>query len=270
MNCFPFEDPVIVVRVKGAKIRESLENSVYLVPALEGRYCQVSGLRFCYNTTLPPGSRVRWVEIAGQPLDNDRGYTMATRGYMGRGKDGFLSLLVRSEGGEAEEIVSEENGVLISMILRQYFMSLSVLRRWRRWGPSMGRHWGDVHEKLHAGEGATQVLEPEGGGHKHSSSGDVKHHDAGEGEEGEETEDDGEGHDEKVEEGEEEGRRTYLARSVVRRWMRAAGIKHGDVGTVEDYDMGESGLLPGWTRGIAPRLEGRIVIESVEVEAQEN
>ncbi|KAL8749847.1 MAG: hypothetical protein Q9184_006645, partial [Pyrenodesmia sp. 2 TL-2023] len=132
MNCFPFEDPVIVVRVKGKAIRQALENSVCLVPALEGRYCQVSGARFCYNTIAKPGSRVQWVEVAGAALDEDKEYTVATRGYMGRGKDGFTSLLVRSEGGEAEEIVSEENGILISMILRQYFMSLKVMKRWRR------------------------------------------------------------------------------------------------------------------------------------------
>ncbi|KAL8945600.1 MAG: hypothetical protein Q9222_007879, partial [Ikaeria aurantiellina] len=113
MNCFPFEDPVIVVRVRGDAIRQALENSVSLVPALEGRYAQVSGMRFCYNTAHAPGARVRWIEIAGAPLDEEKEYTMATRGYMGRGKDGFLSLLVRSEGGDAEEIVGEENGILI-------------------------------------------------------------------------------------------------------------------------------------------------------------
>ncbi|KAL8815080.1 MAG: hypothetical protein Q9223_005744, partial [Gallowayella weberi] len=104
MNCFPFEDPVIVIRVRGHAIRAALENSVALVPALEGRYSQISGIRFCYDPALPAGARVKWVEISGAPLDDAREYTMATRGYMGRGKDGFTSLLVRSEGGEAEEV----------------------------------------------------------------------------------------------------------------------------------------------------------------------
>ncbi|KAL8695983.1 MAG: hypothetical protein Q9224_003033, partial [Gallowayella concinna] len=106
MNCFPFEDPVIVIRVRGKAIRDALENSVALVPALEGRYSQVSGIRFGYDPSLPSGSRVRWVKMSDDdaPLDDEREYTMATRGYMGRGKDGFTSLLVRSEGGEAEEV----------------------------------------------------------------------------------------------------------------------------------------------------------------------
>jgi 5'-nucleotidase len=35
-DCFPFEDPVVVVRVKGADIWDALENGVSLYPALEG------------------------------------------------------------------------------------------------------------------------------------------------------------------------------------------------------------------------------------------
>ena len=55
---------------------------------------------------------------------------------------------MQSEGGDAEEIVSEENGILISMLLRQYFLSLKVLRRWTKLEPSMGRHWNRVHKDL--------------------------------------------------------------------------------------------------------------------------
>ncbi|CAL8584232.1 hypothetical protein XPA_009836 [Xanthoria parietina] len=263
MNCFPFEDPVIVIRVKGSAILAALENSISLIPALEGRYSQVSGIRFCYDTSLRAGSRVKWVEVAGSPLDEQREYTMATRGYMGRGKDGFTSLLVKSEGGEAEEIVSEENGILISMILRQYFMSLKVLGRWRRWGPSMGRHWGGVQEKLHRQDGM-DVIEPKtkATAHKHTLSGNVK----GQHEHrcGEDDSDDDDAAD--VENGvsdpttidaaAKEERQTYLARSVVRHWMRAAKIH--SAGLVDEGAT--DGEMPDWTKGIAPKLEGRIII----------
>lgn len=42
-----------------------------------------------------------------------------------------MPLLVRSEGGQAEEIVDEENGILISTILRQYFMGLRTVGQWK-------------------------------------------------------------------------------------------------------------------------------------------
>lgn len=68
---------------------------------------------------------------------------------MARGKDGYSSLLVVPEGGECEEVVSEENGVLISTIIRQYFLSLKILGKWKRWGPSLDRHWNSVNKTFH-------------------------------------------------------------------------------------------------------------------------
>lgn len=150
LNCFPFEDPVVVLRVRGNALLEALENGVSQLPKMEGRFPQVSNISFGYMPSAPPGSRITWAKIYGKPIDYDRKYVLATRGYMSRGKDGFTSLLVKSEGGEVEEIVDEENGALISTMLRQYFLSLRVLGRWQRWSQSMARHWDTVHRCLHS------------------------------------------------------------------------------------------------------------------------
>lgn len=158
MNCFPFEDPVVVLRLPGQAIVDALENSVSLYPALEGRFPQVSNITFTFYPEKPPGSRITSIKIGSEPLDIDLEYTLATRGYMARGKDGYTSLLAKSEGGPAEEVVSEENGVLISTIIRQYFLSLKVLRKWKQFGPSLGRHWGNIHEELHE---THPVIEPQ-------------------------------------------------------------------------------------------------------------
>lgn len=272
LNCFPFEDPVVVLRINGKAILEALENSVCLVPALEGRFLQVSNIQFAYNPNLPPGSRVTWTKIHGEPLDLEKSYTMATRGYMGRGKDGYDSLLVRSEGGEAEEIVSEENGILISMVLRQYFMSLKVLGKWARWSPSLHRHWGGVHDRLHAGG---KVHEPSplkhGPKHNHNHTNTIRHQaekakinvdgklvDS-------DTDDEQDDHYDGLASSvgsveEKKGREMHIARVYTRKWMDLAGIERRDVGMVGE----KSGEweLPHWTRGIAPRLEGRIVVEN--------
>ena len=272
LNCFPFEDPVVVLRIKGKAILEALENSVCLFPALEGRFPQVSNIHFAYNPKLTPGSRVKWIKIHGEPLDHDKSYTMATRGYMGRGKDGYDSLLVRSEGGDAEEIVSEENGILISMVLRQYFMSLKVLGKWARWSSSLHRHWGGVHDRLHAGG---KVHEPSrliknNGTTQHNRTDDARIHakKAKTDVDGKlvdsDTDDEKDHHYEgsspsvgSVED--KKGREMHIARVYTRRWMDLAGIERRDVGMVGE----KSGEweLPHWTRGIAPRVEGRIVVE---------
>ncbi|KAL9001971.1 MAG: hypothetical protein Q9180_009995, partial [Flavoplaca navasiana] len=157
-----------------------------------------------------------------------------------------------------------------------YFMSLKVLGRWRRWSKSLGRHWGSVQEKLH-GRNGMSVLElgdktTTTTTHKHTLSGNVKreeedaastHHC------GDDDSDDDDAVDvlnvtsdsATIEKAEKEERETYLARSVVRHWMRVAKIK--SAGVVEDEEvLGQRGIgTPDWTRGIAPKLEGRIVIE---------
>lgn len=136
MNCFPFEDPVVVIKVTGQAIWDALENGLSQYPALEGRFPQVSNITFKFDGHRPSGSRIVDATIGGKPIDMARKYVLVTRGYMARGKDGYDSLLIEAEGGSAEEIVSEENGILISMLLRQYFMSLRVVGKWNNWGNS--------------------------------------------------------------------------------------------------------------------------------------
>lgn len=263
LDCFPFEDPVIVIRVKGKAILQALENSVCLVPALEGRYPQVSNIQFKYNPKLPPGSRVIWATTNGESLDLERSYTMATRGYMGRGKDGYDSLLVQSEGGQCEEVVSEENGILISMIMRQYFMSLKVLGKWTRWSPSLHRHWDGVNTRLHS---RGRVRAPSS-----AEDGDDRRGRGKTNVDGRQVDSDTE--DENVPESNttsssasrigivkaQTDRKTHLARRFTRKWMDVARIQRRDVGMVGDVEA--DGFLPHWTHGIAPKTEGRILIE---------
>jgi 2',3'-cyclic-nucleotide 2'-phosphodiesterase (5'-nucleotidase family) len=45
MDCFPFEDPVVVIKVKGKAVVEALENGVGSYPSLEGTYTRWSSLR---------------------------------------------------------------------------------------------------------------------------------------------------------------------------------------------------------------------------------
>jgi len=86
INCFPFEDPVVVLQVTGKAILGALENGVSNYPALEGRFPQVSNIRFEVDYSKPPHSRISNVTIGDEPLDMKREYKLATRGYMGRGK----------------------------------------------------------------------------------------------------------------------------------------------------------------------------------------
>ena len=295
MNCFPFEDPVVVLELTGKAILDALENAISLIPALEGRYPQVSNITFEYHASAPVGSRVAWANIGEEALDQEKTYKLATRGYMGRGKDGFTSLLAKSEGGKAEEIVSEENGVLISMILRQYFLSLKIIGRWRRWGPNMHRHWDGVHDKLH-NSGGMKVREPSAKAAidhdsvpianppKHGRNGSLKHprpaprtrssnaaepvDDAVDSDTDDDTDtasgNTAHAHHRSSSMGVREDREQYLRRSVAKKWMRLAGIKREHIDCLDEVGSErDAEFLPSWTKGIAPTLEGRIRIIKV-------
>ncbi|EAQ88608.1 hypothetical protein CHGG_05227 [Chaetomium globosum CBS 148.51] len=276
-DCFPFEDPVIVMKVSGQGIWDALENGVSLYPALEGRFPQVSNIIYKFDPSLPPGSRIVSVKIGGQPLQKDRLYVLATRGYMGRGKDGYRSLLVQPEGGECEEVVSEENGMLISAMLRQYFMSLTVLAKWKGWGPSLDRHWSEVANsvaKYHpvGVPSASAPVSPFGV--RSSHGGPTPGQESGGWAEWTQTrlrqrrasvppmlgpnEDESDSDSgEELERARENARvldsELAVMRRVFHKWCRLAGVR----GAACD-ELTEGEIEVTWTKPIAPRVEGRI------------
>jgi 5'-nucleotidase len=271
MNCFPFEDPVVVIRTSGQSIWEALENGLSLYPALEGRFPQVSNIEFEFDGTRPVGSRIVSARIGGEPLDRQRQYKLVTRGYMARGKDGYDSLLVESEGGKAEEVVSEENGILISMMLRQYFMSLRVMGQWKHWGNNIGRHWAAVTQKVGASHHA-QDHHPTPGHTPVSPTTRSKFPDAAENgwsnwtpakireRKAAAMRPDEESESEEADEKETPAdielidREMQIMRRVCGKWARIAGVECAvaDPLRVDEFQV-------DWTRAIAPRVEGRIV-----------
>ncbi|KKA29417.1 hypothetical protein TD95_004609 [Thielaviopsis punctulata] len=261
-NCFPFEDPAILIRVTGQAIWDALENSVSLYPALEGRFPQVSNLVLRFDPKRPSGQRILDVSLGGEKLDLQKKYKLATRGYMGRGKDGYDALLVESEGGAAEEIVCEENGILLSAMLRQYFMGLRTIGKWRH----LSSHWNAVADQLSPVE-STEVKpvpappksEPKASGlsswitwlERRMGFGRAPENDdkslADDSASDSETE-------REVAETEQIHSEVLLLRKYVTRWAQKAGVK-----TKLCDSMSAEDLAVDWTRVIAPRVEGRII-----------
>ena len=58
MNIFPFSDPCVVLKCSGKTLLAALENGVSKYPAHEGRFPQVSGIRFAFDPSLEPGNRI--------------------------------------------------------------------------------------------------------------------------------------------------------------------------------------------------------------------
>ncbi|KAK9369392.1 Metallo-dependent phosphatase-like protein [Lipomyces kononenkoae] len=138
---FPFEDPCVVISISGKELLEALENGVSKLPALEGRFLQVSGIKYTYCLDRSP--RIESVEVGGKPLNLDQMYSCATRGYMMHGKDGYESLMVPPD----RQIVDDEQGILLVQMLRMWFLSMKLFSKWHEHTPN------NVHE-VKAGVGS--------------------------------------------------------------------------------------------------------------------
>lgn len=110
----PFGNVVVKVEVTGAQVRAALENGVSQVEQLAGRFPQVSGLRFAFDPSKPPGQRIVWVKVGERPLDESATYTLATNDYMLRGGDGYQSL----QGGRV--LVDPAAGPLMAEVVARY------------------------------------------------------------------------------------------------------------------------------------------------------
>ena len=123
-NSLPFEDPTVVIRASGQAIWSALENSVSLYPALEGRFPQVSGMTFDFDPSEAPLQRVKSAYIGGEKIDLDAMYSVVTRDYMIRGKDGYDSF----ETSKVEVVVGAGEGTRIYEIVLNTLAQPRILR----------------------------------------------------------------------------------------------------------------------------------------------
>jgi len=85
----PFDNYIVAVRLTGKQIREALEHGVSAIEEGAGRFPQVSRLSFTYSSAEKPGSRVKEVLIAGNPIDLNKEYSVATNDFLAAGGDGY-------------------------------------------------------------------------------------------------------------------------------------------------------------------------------------
>ncbi|MEX0817178.1 MAG: alkaline phosphatase family protein [Gaiellales bacterium] len=102
----PFGNFVVTVDVNGAELKTMLENGVSSMPAVNGRFPQVSGLCFAYDIVQPAGSRVIASSVVRQApggactgapvvLDATAMYHIAENDFMVAGGDGYPDFSAR-------------------------------------------------------------------------------------------------------------------------------------------------------------------------------
>ena len=105
LTVLPFGNVVVTLTVNGAELKTMLENGVSSMPAVNGRFPQVSGLCFTYDISAPIGSRVTGAvrqaadgSCTGPAVDLTAGstYAIAENDFMASGGDGYPNFFSRS------------------------------------------------------------------------------------------------------------------------------------------------------------------------------
>jgi 5'-nucleotidase len=93
ITVLPFQNTLATFQLSGADIRTALENGLGKIEEGAGRFPQVAGMKYSFDKSKPPGSRVVSVEVkegdAFVPLDNAKTYGVVTNNYMRAGGDGY-------------------------------------------------------------------------------------------------------------------------------------------------------------------------------------
>jgi 5'-nucleotidase len=95
LTVLPFGNLTSTFSVSGADVWTALENGVSQVENGAGRFLQVSGLRYSWDGSQEPGSRIVSVDVwnaetsAWEPLDLEKVYFAVTNDYVRQGGDGF-------------------------------------------------------------------------------------------------------------------------------------------------------------------------------------
>lgn len=114
-DIIPFQTSIVLLEATGEQIVSCLENGVCKVPALEGRFVQVSNISYSYDANKPPGERVdrQTIMIGEDPVDLQKMYRVAVPNFMAWGKDGFDALTDTHKivdyllGPELKDIINE-------------------------------------------------------------------------------------------------------------------------------------------------------------------
>ncbi len=105
LGVLPFGNIVVTVDIDGAELRTMLENGVSTMPAVNGRFPQVSGLCFTYDISAPAGSRVTGAvrqaadgSCTGDPIDLTAAatYSIALNDFIAAGGDGYPNVSSRT------------------------------------------------------------------------------------------------------------------------------------------------------------------------------
>lgn len=121
----PFGNTLFVMDVTGAELRAALENGVSQWEQGAGRFGQVSGLKYTFDLSQKPGSRVTDVQIGTvasgfKPLDPAATYKLVTNNFVAGGGDGY-DVLKNAKGAKIDTYLPDYQ------VFSEYIASLKTV-----------------------------------------------------------------------------------------------------------------------------------------------
>ncbi|MDD9726356.1 bifunctional metallophosphatase/5'-nucleotidase [Roseovarius sp. SK2] len=111
LTVLPFQNTLSTFRIDGATLKEALENGVSQFGEGAGRFPQVAGMTFVFDSSAEVGSRITEVTVGGEPLDPERDYLAVSNDYLRNGGDGYSMLRDATDaydfGPDVAEVLAE-------------------------------------------------------------------------------------------------------------------------------------------------------------------
>lgn len=93
LTVLPFQNTIATFQISGKDIVAALENGVSQLEEGAGRFAQVAGLKYAFDKSAAPESRVSAVEVMDNgnwvPIDPAKDYLVASNNYIRQGGDGY-------------------------------------------------------------------------------------------------------------------------------------------------------------------------------------
>ena len=107
----PFQNTAVKTSMSGEIIKQALEHGVSTYGEDEGRFLQVSGLRYVFDPSRKVGDRVTSVDVMGtdgkwSSLNPKASYVVASVDYIAKGGDGFV-MLKALDWGEGDKLIND-------------------------------------------------------------------------------------------------------------------------------------------------------------------
>ncbi|OXA43429.1 Trifunctional nucleotide phosphoesterase protein YfkN [Folsomia candida] len=144
MTVLPMMDSLVVLNVTGSQLIEALENGVSQYPKLEGRFPQISGLRFAFDPSKPAGNRVdpKFVKVGDEYLQPHQSYRLVTKEYIATGHDGYTVL------ANAEVLADSDQCLELSTAIQNHFHAVQMVGQEVGSGTALNAKHSRHHQSL--------------------------------------------------------------------------------------------------------------------------